>query len=216
MRVLFYSESCNFCLKLLEYIDKNKLGQYFKLISIDKSKNIPGNVTVVPTIIDTTIEAPLEGKKAFEYVINQKYFNHPTNNVEYTKDGVPKPSIEEDAKANASKSGAGFIYVDEAIEKRFNDKENKQGFDQVFTYRNAPSASNAVHQTYNNNSSNNPNPHHQNQHYLRPGTAPMRQQNPQQTIQHPPQSDERVNQLLAQRSIQDKKMQALMRLRGSN
>ena len=215
MRVLFYSESCNFCLKLLEYIDKNKLGQYFKVISIDKSKNIPANVTVVPTIIDTTIEAPLEGKKAFEYVINQKYFNHPTNNVEFTKDGVPKPTIEEDTKANASKSGAGFIYVDETIEKRFSDKENKQGFDQVFTYRNTPSASNAVQQSYN-NSSHNPNPHHQNQHYLRQGTAPMRQQNPQQVIQPPPQTDERVNQLLTQRSIQDKKMQALMRLRGSN
>ena len=44
----------------------------------------------------------------------------------------------------------------------------------------------------------------------------MRQQNPQQVIQPPPQTDERVNQLLAQRSIQDKKMQALMRLRGNN
>ena len=112
MRILFYSESCDFCVKLLSYIDTNKLGQYFKIICIDKTKNIPKNITVVPTIIDTTVEAPLEGKKAFEYVINQKYFNHPTNNIEYTKEGVPKPTIDEDAKANASKSGAGFIYVD--------------------------------------------------------------------------------------------------------
>ena len=216
MRILFYSESCNFCLKLLEYIDKNKLGQYFKLISIDKSKNIPTNVTIVPTIIDTSVEAPLEGKKAFEYVINQKYFNHPTNNVEYTKDGVPKPSIEEDIKANASRSGAGFIYVDKDIEKRFTDKEDKQNFDQVFTYRQTPSAANAVHQSYNNGGPSNPNPHHQNQHYLRPGTAPMRQQNPQQTMQPQQQNDDRVNQLITQRSIQDKKMQALMRLRGNH
>ena len=103
MRILFYSESCDFCVKLLSYIDTNKLGQYFKIICIDKTKNIPKNITVVPTIIDTTVEAPLEGKKAFEYVINQKYFNHPTNNIEYTKEGVPKPTIDEDAKANASK-----------------------------------------------------------------------------------------------------------------
>lgn len=216
MRVLFYSESCNFCLKLLEYIDKNKLAQYFKIICIDKSKNIPANVTVVPTIIDTTIEAPLEGKKAFEYVINQKYFNHPTNNIEYTKEGVPKPTIEEDTKANASRSGAGFIYVDKDVERRFNDKEEKQNFDQVFTYKQTPSAANATQQSYNNSSSSNPNPHHQNQHYLRQGTTPMRQQNPQQTMQPQIQTDDRVNQLIAQRSIQDKKMQALMRLRGNN
>ena len=57
----------------------------FKFSQIDNTNNIPKNITIVPTIIDTTIEAPLEGKKAFEYVINQKYFNHPTNNVEYIK-----------------------------------------------------------------------------------------------------------------------------------
>lgn len=105
MRLLFYSNSCNFCLKLLEYIQTNKLEEYFKLICIDKTNNIPKNITHVPTIIDTEIEAPLEGKKAFEYVINQKYFNHPTNNVEYIKNGVPVPKIEEDSKAISS----GFI-----------------------------------------------------------------------------------------------------------
>ena len=63
------------------------------------------NRELLNSIIDTEIEAPLEGKKAFEYVINQKYFNHPTNNVEYIKNGVPVPKIEEDSKAIRS----GFI-----------------------------------------------------------------------------------------------------------
>ena len=200
MRILFYSESCDFCVKLLSYIDTNKLGQYFKIICIDKTKNIPKNITVVPTIIDTTVEAPLEGKKAFEYVINQKYFNHPTNNIEYTKEGVPKPTIDEDAKANASKSGAGFIYVDKDIERKFNDKEERQNFDQVFnrqSYNNVPTASNAIN---------------------RPNTANQQtqqiNQRQQQTIQQQQQYD-RVNQLIAQRNIQDKKVQALMRLRGN-
>lgn len=184
MRILFYSETCNFCLKLLEYIDKNNLGQYFKLICIDdKTAKIPKNISVVPTIIDTTIEAPMEGKKAFEYVINQKYFNHPTNNIEFTKNGVPKPSIEEDTKAVSSKTGTGFIYVDKDIERKFTDKEDKNNFDQVFNYRQL---------TQNNNTN----------------------QQPKNIQPQQPPTDNRVNQLIAQRNIQDKKMQALMRLRG--
>ena len=54
----------------------------------------------MPTIIDTEIEAPFEGKNAFEYIINQKYFNYPTNNIEYwINNNIPKPLIEEDKKA---------------------------------------------------------------------------------------------------------------------
>jgi hypothetical protein len=173
MRILFYSESCNFCLKLLEYINKNNLEQYFKMICIDeKTTKVPKHITIVPTVIDTTIESPMEGKKAFEYVINQKYFNHPTNNIEYTKNGIPTPTIDEDTKAASSKSGSGFIYVDKDIEKKFVDKEDKHNFDQVFNFKQLSS------QTKNNEAQEN-----------------------------------RVNQLIEQRNIQDKKMQALIRLR---
>jgi hypothetical protein len=72
----------------------------FKMINVDNVSKIPNNITIVPTIIDTTIEAPLEGKYALEYLFNQKYFNHPTNNIEFwINNGVPIPSIEEDKKA---------------------------------------------------------------------------------------------------------------------
>ena len=100
MIILFYSNECKFCIKLLEYLKKNNLERYFKMINIMSIKNIPENITIVPTIIDDTIEAPLEGKQAFEYVINQKFFNYPTNNVEYwINNMIPKPNIEEDKKA---------------------------------------------------------------------------------------------------------------------
>lgn len=70
------------------------------MINVDITNKIPDNVTIVPTIIDTTIKAPLEGKYALEYLFNQKYFNHPTNNIEFWLNmGVPIPSIEEDKKA---------------------------------------------------------------------------------------------------------------------
>lgn len=167
MRILFYSESCNFCLKLLEYINKNNLVQYFKMICIDeKTAKIPKHITIVPTVIDTTIESPMEGKRAFEYVINQKYFNHPTNNIEYTKNGIPIPTIEEDMKAGSSKSGNSFIFVDKNKEI---DKEEKNNFDQVFNFKTS--------QTKN--------------------------------VDVP---DNKVNQLIEQRNVQDKKIQALMRL----
>ena len=100
MIVLFYSEQCQYCIKLLDYITKNNLNTFFKMINIDTTNNIPNNITIVPTIIDTTIEAPLEGKYALEYLFNQKYFNHPTNNIElWINMGIPLPSIEEDNKA---------------------------------------------------------------------------------------------------------------------
>jgi len=130
MRVLFYSKTCDFCMKLIEYINKNTLNEYFNMICIDDdTTKIPKNITVVPTIIDEEIEAPLEGKKAFEYVINQKYFNHPTNNTEFTKNGVPKPTIEEDKKACNSKSGSGFIFVSEES----GEKDERSNFDKVFS-----------------------------------------------------------------------------------
>lgn len=100
MIVLFYSEQCQYCVKLLDYIIKNNLKKFFKMINVDNATKIPDNVTIVPTIIDTTIEAPLEGKYALEYLFNQKYFNHPTNNIEFwLNTEVPVPSIEEDKKA---------------------------------------------------------------------------------------------------------------------
>ncbi len=100
MRILFYSNECNFCLKLLDYINKNNIKKYFKFFNIDLNTNIPDNITVVPTIIDSEIETLFEGNLAFEYIINQKYFNNPTNNIDYwLKTNIPKPLIEEDKKA---------------------------------------------------------------------------------------------------------------------
>ncbi len=100
MIILFHSEECKFCVKLLEYINNNNLNDFFKFINIDTLEVIPEHITIVPTVIDSSIEAPLEGKKAFEYVVNHKYFNHPTNNVDFwIKTPLPKPTIEEDKRA---------------------------------------------------------------------------------------------------------------------
>lgn len=100
MIILFYSDECKFSSRLLEYIKNNNLTDFFKLVDIDLLDTIPENINIVPTIIDSNIEAPLDGKKAFEYVINHKFFNYPTNNVDFwVNSPIPKPTIEEDNKA---------------------------------------------------------------------------------------------------------------------
>ncbi|NBY41515.1 MAG: hypothetical protein EBQ66_11725 [Flavobacteriia bacterium] len=118
MIILFYSEECNFCSKLIEYLEKNNLKKNFNFINIDRLAKIPDHITMVPTIIDPKVEAPLEGKKAFEHIINQKYFDHPTNNIEYwINNSIPKPIIEEDSKA-IERHNFGFANFDEQQEKK--------------------------------------------------------------------------------------------------
>jgi len=100
MIILFYSDKCDFCNKIIDYLDKKNLKKNFNLINIDTFIKIPENITIVPTIIDPTIEAPLEGRKAFEFIINQKFFYHPTNNIDYwVNNTIPKPVINDDFKA---------------------------------------------------------------------------------------------------------------------
>ena len=120
MIILFYSNQCKFSEKLIEYINKNNLEKYFKMINIDNETKIPDYITIVPTIIDETIEAPLEGKDAFVYVVNQKFFNHPTNNIDFwVNKTVPKPFIDEDKKA-IEKHNFGFA----SIENNSNNSNN--------------------------------------------------------------------------------------------
>jgi hypothetical protein len=125
MIILFYSDECKFSLKLLEYIKNNNLIDFFKLVNIDLLDIIPENIKIVPTIIDSNIEAPLDGKKAFEYVVNHKFFNYPTNNVDFwINNPIPKPSIEEDNKALDKSKLTFFANLDDDI-KNTNQINNK-------------------------------------------------------------------------------------------
>lgn len=103
MKVVFYSEHCDYCKKLLAYLDKYNIKSLFKLINIDKV-TAPKDIDIVPTIIDTELNQPLKGKKAFEYLLNIKYFNNPTNNIDFVKDIPTNPNIPEDEKAVKSKT----------------------------------------------------------------------------------------------------------------
>lgn len=100
MKIIFYSEECEYCKKMLAYLDKYNIRNVFKLIDINSNINeIPKNIDIVPTIIDTELNQPLKGKQAFEYLINIRYFNNPTNNISYIE-SIQKPNICEDKMAN--------------------------------------------------------------------------------------------------------------------
>ena len=99
MKILFYSEKCEYSRKILSYMDKNNIISMFKLIDIDKINNVPKEIDIVPTIVDEQLREPLKGKNAFEYLLNSKYFNNPTNNIELVKYIPANPKVSEDTKA---------------------------------------------------------------------------------------------------------------------
>lgn len=131
MKVVFYSEQCDYCKKLLGYLDKYNIKPLFKLINIDKTQ-APKEIDMVPTIIDTELNQPLKGKKAFEYLLHVKYFNNPTNNIEYVKELPPKPEIPEDVLAvksetinlNLDNSNSFAIKTDSQINDLFKENES--------------------------------------------------------------------------------------------
>jgi hypothetical protein len=98
MKVIFYSDKCQYCGNMMLYLDKHNIKSMFKLINIDYI-NPPEEIDIVPTIVDTELNQSLKGKKAFEYLLNIKYFNNPTNNIDYIKDLPDNPVIPEDDKA---------------------------------------------------------------------------------------------------------------------
>lgn len=131
MKVIFYSEQCDYCKKLLSYLDKYNIKALFRLINIDKTP-APKEIDIVPTIIDTELNQPLKGKKAFEYLLHVKYFNNPTNNIEYIKELPPNPEIPEDDKAdktdiinlNLDNSNLFIIKTESQINDLFKENES--------------------------------------------------------------------------------------------
>ena len=100
MKILFYSNKCKHCKKLFELIESKNLKDDFKLVNVDNNKNVPKDITQVPTIFEVDLNIVLTGKKAFEYVLSQKYFNLQSNNINNWIDkNIIRPKIVQDKKA---------------------------------------------------------------------------------------------------------------------
>jgi hypothetical protein len=104
MKILFYSNKCEFSKKILTYINKNEIQNIFKLVDIDTNV-IPKDIKIVPTIIDVNLNQIMEGKHAFEYLTNIKYFNIKTNNIELHNKIPDNPKINEDKLAQNNSVG---------------------------------------------------------------------------------------------------------------
>ena len=119
MKVIFYSNHCEHSIKLMAYLDKHNIKSMFKLICID-NVDPPEYIDIVPTIIDSELNQPLKGKKAFEYLLNLKYFNNPTNNIELVKEIPSNPEIPEDDKAQTITS-TNNLELDNNIASTFHE-----------------------------------------------------------------------------------------------
>lgn len=123
MKILFYSTKCKFSSEIINQIKDSKFVDEFKFINID-STEVPSMIKVVPTIFDENYKDLLEGKKAFEYLFDKKYFNISTNNIHLWKDKLlPKPDIAEDTLAKNNNE-----YYNESIET-YNSIKNEPTID---------------------------------------------------------------------------------------
>jgi len=130
-KIIFYSNDCEYCNKLLEYLNKYNLNDMFKLIDIKTIKSIPEYITSVPTLIDSNLNQPLKNKQVFEYLINFKYFNNPTNNINLIST-IENPKIVNDTKAY--KNINNNLEINETTDFYSNNQENM--LDNMKTKRN--------------------------------------------------------------------------------
>jgi|UniRef100_A0A6C0EC51 hypothetical protein len=101
MKIIFYSNNCEKCLKIKKHIASLNFIHFFKFINIDENyNNIEYSKIIMkidnndlPLLLDTELNQPLKGELIYDYLKNIKYFNISTNNI---KNIIPdNPIIEE-------------------------------------------------------------------------------------------------------------------------
>ena len=98
MKVLFYSNNCKFCNEIVSKINESNIKD-LKMVCIDENNSFE-NIKIVPTIIDSDYNEILEGKKAFDYINNKKFFDFPTSNIlVWQEKEIPDPKIKNDKLA---------------------------------------------------------------------------------------------------------------------
>lgn len=124
MKVLFYSETCDYCKKLILLMDKKNIIKNFTFISVDNNYNLPKEIKKVPTLIVDDVESPLEGKYAFEWVSNKEYFYLRTNNI--IKNHKNKIPVIQKSKIKGEEGlDSEFAFVTDRIGKsRYQENKN--------------------------------------------------------------------------------------------
>lgn len=74
MNVLFYSNRCPTCANLTTLMKNSNLLQYFKLVCVDgRLKEMPPNLTTVPTLMVANVNKLLVGKETFQWVETMRF-----------------------------------------------------------------------------------------------------------------------------------------------
>jgi hypothetical protein len=82
INTLFYSRTCEHSVKLFKLLQSEGLLEHFKLYCVDdRLDKIPPHIKMVPTMIVSNMNKPLEGQAAFEWIQQMKFLkqSHTTN-----------------------------------------------------------------------------------------------------------------------------------------
>ena len=106
--ILFYSDKCIHCIKLLKIIENNK--DNFKFIDVDnKNTKIPAIIEKVPTLIVKGMNKPLIGKEVFSWINAQQFLNLETNNI----NNVKNPIFSVDINQNPNTKDINYISIND-------------------------------------------------------------------------------------------------------
>lgn len=95
MKVLFYSDYCKHCTKLLNHKQNDADFQHVKKICVDTAKDLPPQITKVPTLVASDLLTPITGKDVFSYFNCLEMFDQKTNNVTYWKNkAIKRPKVD--------------------------------------------------------------------------------------------------------------------------
>lgn len=84
--ILFYSDKCLHCNKLINLIHSTTTEENYKFISVDNPEiKIPDIIEKVPTLVVRGMNKPLIGKEVFSWIQAQQYINLKTNNINMIK-----------------------------------------------------------------------------------------------------------------------------------
>jgi len=121
INIIFYSKKCKDCCNLLNILQNENMISYFRLFCVDDNMNkVPIEITYVPTMIVSTINKPLVGKEAFEWVTKAKFIR------ENTQKSLMKMMIENsgplgwvDSEMNGISDSYAYKSIDKAMSHSF-------------------------------------------------------------------------------------------------
>ena len=118
--IIFYSNKCLHCKKIIDLITNENIIDNFKLVCIDKNASKYPYVQRVPTLIISKDRVPLVGVNAFNFIKANTQFNKKTNNINLN----PNSNISQDLntllsnsnpkmKSNFNISNNNFSFIEE-------------------------------------------------------------------------------------------------------